>query len=161
MAFALILLSGLLFLVSGVMLLIAAFREGLLWGIACFFLPPVQLIFIVLHWDRCKTAVLTWLAGLLVLVVPVWMGGEEFAADLKTQLETYAPQQSLPAEWQEKLESMLPDSAKKELRRASAQLPETVKPKQTVYKCIDARKNVTYSEVPCPNQQSTEMKVSQ
>ncbi len=41
-------------LVGGIMVLIEAFRAGVLWGIGCLILPIVSLIFVFMHWRAAK-----------------------------------------------------------------------------------------------------------
>jgi len=53
--------------IGGIMLLIAAFQESILWGLGTLIVPFVGLIFICLHWDVSKRPVVVKLAGLVVL----------------------------------------------------------------------------------------------
>ena len=53
--------------IGGIGLLIAAFRESILWGLGCLFLSPVSLIFLILHWRDAKNPFFLQLAGLAVL----------------------------------------------------------------------------------------------
>ena len=70
-------LCMLVWLIGGIMLLVASFKTSIVWGLACLFLPFVQLIFIMVHWPRAKRAfsilVLSFLmmiaAGLLVFPI--------------------------------------------------------------------------------------------
>ena len=52
------------YLIGQIMILVAAFREGVLWGLGCFFLPVVQLIFIIVHWHEAKKGLGLSLLGL-------------------------------------------------------------------------------------------------
>ena len=54
---------------GAVMLLVAAFRESILWGVACLLLPIVSLFFLIVHWREAKGGFFVQLAGLLLLVV--------------------------------------------------------------------------------------------
>jgi len=40
--------------VGGVGFIIATFRAGILWGLACMFLPFVSLIFLFVHWKLAE-----------------------------------------------------------------------------------------------------------
>ena len=52
MAFFFIAVGGFLALISGIWFLIATFKEGVLWGLACLFIPFASLIFLILHFDK-------------------------------------------------------------------------------------------------------------
>lgn len=43
-----------LLVIGGVWFIIAAFQEGLLWGLGVLFVPFVPLVFLVLGWDRAR-----------------------------------------------------------------------------------------------------------
>jgi hypothetical protein len=59
----------LLLVVGGLFLLIAGFRESVLWGLGMLFLPFVSLIFLVLHWGRAKNSFFLQLYGIGFLIV--------------------------------------------------------------------------------------------
>jgi hypothetical protein len=52
MAFFFVAVGVLLALISGIWFLIATFKEGFLWGLACLFIPFASLIFLILHFDK-------------------------------------------------------------------------------------------------------------
>ena len=60
--------------VGGVMYLIAAFRESVMWGLGVLFLPIVPLVFLFMHWDRAKTAFFVQLLGILLVFGGAWSG---------------------------------------------------------------------------------------
>lgn len=63
-----LLISALLLLLTGwAWLLRNAFRTHVLWGIAGIFTPPVLLLYGLLHPHRNRTALLTYIAGAVVL----------------------------------------------------------------------------------------------
>jgi hypothetical protein len=65
----LMLLAWALLVVGGIMILIAAFRVGILWGLAVLFLPGiVHLIFIIVHWREAKSGVLVQLCAIPVII---------------------------------------------------------------------------------------------
>jgi len=67
---ALIILLGIVIIViGGLGFLIAAFRESILWGLACLFIPIVQLFFLIVHWPEAKRPFFLQLLGLAVLIV--------------------------------------------------------------------------------------------
>ena len=49
-----LLLLVLVFLVGAIMVLWAAFKTSILWGIGSFLLAPVYLIFVIMHWQKAK-----------------------------------------------------------------------------------------------------------
>ncbi|MBA7630847.1 hypothetical protein ES703_38372 [subsurface metagenome] len=58
--------------------LVIVFKEDLLWGFACLLVQPVALIFLILHWHKCKRPFLTSFAGVLISLIgmllrPVFM----------------------------------------------------------------------------------------
>ena len=59
-------LGGLLVCGGGVMTLVAAFRQNVWWGLACFFLAPANLLFTILHWAEAKKGFCLSLAGVAV-----------------------------------------------------------------------------------------------
>lgn len=44
--------GGILALVTGIWLLILAFREHVLWGLAYLFVPFAALVFVIMHFDE-------------------------------------------------------------------------------------------------------------
>ncbi|MBT3375143.1 MAG: hypothetical protein HN742_31005 [Lentisphaerae bacterium] len=67
--------GGVVSLVGGVMFLITAFRESVLWGLGCIFLSPVSLIFLFLHWRDAKKPFLIHFAGVLLVFAGIWLNG--------------------------------------------------------------------------------------
>lgn len=68
-ATALFVVGALVAIVGGIMVLIAAFREGVWWGVGSLLLWPVQLFFVVTHWAETKKGFLTSVCGLGLIVV--------------------------------------------------------------------------------------------
>jgi glutaredoxin len=58
-------------LIGWVLLLVAAFRQHVGWGVASLFVPAASLVFTVLHWAEARRGFLIQLMGLLVLSVGV------------------------------------------------------------------------------------------
>ncbi|MGJ8653666.1 MAG: hypothetical protein ACSHX8_10370 [Opitutaceae bacterium] len=59
-----------LFVVGGIWFLVESFRESILWGLGCLFISPVQLVFLILHWDVAKKPFgLQLLGGALMFVL--------------------------------------------------------------------------------------------
>ncbi len=66
---ALLILSGLLLILVGLVLLVMrGFAISLLWGWACL-LPPLTLLFIVAHWHRAKQALACCALGMIPVIV--------------------------------------------------------------------------------------------
>jgi len=59
----------LIFVIGGILFLIESFKESVLWGIACLLIPPLVLVFTVMHWDVAKKPFLIQLAGLGVMLM--------------------------------------------------------------------------------------------
>ena len=57
--------------VGSLILLIAAFRVGVGWGLAVLFLPFANIVFAVKHWDKAKLGILLQIAGLALVAVAV------------------------------------------------------------------------------------------
>jgi FtsH-binding integral membrane protein len=67
---ALIILLGIvIFIIGGLLFLVAAFRESIWWGLACLFLPVVPLFFLIVHWQNAKKPFFIQLAGFVVILV--------------------------------------------------------------------------------------------
>jgi hypothetical protein len=62
--------------IGGIMLLIEAFGEGILWGLGCLLVPPVSLIFVATHWHQAKKAFFFQLAGWILLMFALHTGAQ-------------------------------------------------------------------------------------
>lgn len=56
--------------VAGIWFLVVAFRESVLWGLGCLFIPFASLIFLIMHWSEAKRPFL-WS---LLAIVPIAIG---------------------------------------------------------------------------------------
>ena len=65
---ALVIVGVVLMIVGGIMLLWAAFKESLLWGIGSIVVPLVALIFVATHWSEAKMGFLIQLLGVILFV---------------------------------------------------------------------------------------------
>nr|CEN54963.1 putative integron gene cassette protein [uncultured bacterium] len=65
---ALFYIGLIVFIIGGIGSLIASFKVSVLWGLACF-IPLVQLIFLVLHWDVAKNPFFLQLAGVVLMIL--------------------------------------------------------------------------------------------
>lgn len=62
-------------IIGSIMLLIVAFKESVLWGLGCLFIPFVALVFIIMHWSISKRAFFIQLAGIALIFLAVILGG--------------------------------------------------------------------------------------
>jgi hypothetical protein len=60
-----------LMLVGGVLFIIAAFRESILWGLGVLLLPIVSLVFLILNWSRAKGSFFLQLYGFAFILLGV------------------------------------------------------------------------------------------
>ncbi len=52
-------------LIGGIWLLVVAFQQDVVWGLACLFIPFVSLIFLVKYWEKASRPFAVWGGGLL------------------------------------------------------------------------------------------------
>ena len=63
-------------LAGGILLIIQAFKESVIWGIfLIIFNQPIGLLFAILYWDRAKGPIFTQLQGLILMLVGGFMLG--------------------------------------------------------------------------------------
>ena len=73
-----ILLGIVIFLVGGLFYLVAAFRVSIWWGLACLFIPVVQLFFLIVHWPKARKPFGIQLVGFAVLFVGYLLNPQAF-----------------------------------------------------------------------------------
>jgi hypothetical protein len=66
-------------LIYGIILLIAAFQESVLWGLGYLFVPFVALVFIFMHWEQTKKPFL-----MSLLSIPFFLLGVILMPDAAT-----------------------------------------------------------------------------
>lgn len=64
----LVLVGLLLALLGAITFLVATFRESVLWGLACLFLPLASLAFLILHWQKAKDPFFLQLWGIALII---------------------------------------------------------------------------------------------
>jgi hypothetical protein len=64
-------------IVGGVWFLVAAFKAGIGWGLACLFLPFVQLIFLFVHWKEVRKPFAVGILAMVVIFVAAFLMVEE------------------------------------------------------------------------------------
>jgi hypothetical protein len=67
----LIVVGALIYVVGAIWLLVAIFRESILWGLGSLLVPLAALIFVILHWDAAKRPLVVGLIGLAIGVFGV------------------------------------------------------------------------------------------
>ncbi len=70
---ALLLLGLALVLIGELIFLVAAFRESLGWGLLLLFVPPLSLLFLVLHWQKAKAGFFLQVWGVLCVALGAWV----------------------------------------------------------------------------------------
>ncbi len=70
-------LGVLLMVIGGLMLLWAAFKESILWGLGCIVVPLVILFFVATHWQQAKIGFLIQLAGIVLFVLAGGTGAHQ------------------------------------------------------------------------------------
>jgi glutaredoxin len=72
----LLIVSLALTLIGSLMLLVAAFRQGILWGLAYLFVPFAALVFLIIHWREAKAGFFVSLGGFACLVTALFSASE-------------------------------------------------------------------------------------
>jgi hypothetical protein len=68
-------IGGMAALITGIMILVEAFKESVLWGLGALFVPFVILIFVITHWAQTGKLFLYNVAATVVLVVGSVLAG--------------------------------------------------------------------------------------
>jgi len=77
----LMIVGGLVAVGGNIMLLIAAFRTSLLWGLGCLFFSPVAILFVALNWEEAKQGFLIGLAGVALVMFASFMAPSTRSVD--------------------------------------------------------------------------------
>lgn len=71
-------IGGLFAIISGILILMAAFQESVLWGIGCIVVPLVSLLFVLNHWEETKRPFFGQILGVgLFILGGVLTGGSQ------------------------------------------------------------------------------------
>lgn len=73
-ALILVLIGLLLVLVGGIAFIVATFRESVLWGLACLFVPFASLAFLIIHWQKAKDPFFMQLYGIVFIIGAAILG---------------------------------------------------------------------------------------
>jgi hypothetical protein len=76
LGYALLIIGLIISAFAGIWFLVVAFRQSVLWGLGCLFIPFVSLIFLIVHWAEAKRPFLWSLLALLPLFLGVALSGE-------------------------------------------------------------------------------------
>lgn len=165
----LLFLGLLLFVIGGLMLIVAMFCVSIWWGIFGLIFSPLQIVFVIKYWSESRSAIVTQAIGLLLLLAAVFMGGNTFTTEYKTQFNRYL-KQAAPEQMQEldELQSMMsaPDSepvprpvvskkatATQTENTDAAENADTGEVVKTIYQCVDKNGNVSFIDKPCTGKQ--------
>jgi hypothetical protein len=69
--FILMAVGAIAMMVFGIIILIKAFQESIWWGLGYIFVPFVSLVFVIMHWDVCKSPFLRCMMALVVYLIGV------------------------------------------------------------------------------------------
>lgn len=73
----LVILGAIIALVGSIWMLVEQFKTGILWGLACLFIPIVSLIWLIMHWEDGAKPFLVAVGGwALVLVGTMLSSGQ-------------------------------------------------------------------------------------
>ena len=68
----------LIFVFGGLWFLVAAFRESIWWGLACLFIPIVQLFFLIVHWQSARRPFAYQVFGFVLIVIAFIISPQNF-----------------------------------------------------------------------------------
>jgi hypothetical protein len=67
-------IGGIVSLIGGIWFLVVAFRQAILWGLGCIFIPFVSIIFLIMHWsDAAKPFFVSLLGAVIIAVAAILM----------------------------------------------------------------------------------------
>ena len=71
----LLILGLIVFVIGGLWLLVVAFQQNVLWGIASILIPILPLMFLCLHWQAGKKPFQLQIVGLALVIIGTLLGG--------------------------------------------------------------------------------------
>lgn len=95
-------IGGLVLFVGAIMFLVVAFKESVLWGLGCILIGPVELIFLIVHWNKASVPFFIEVGGLAVLfagfsLAPAQVQNEIYAAlKMDNRAKVEAPEAQAP-----------------------------------------------------------------
>lgn len=73
MGTALFFLGLIIAFVGGIMLLVEAFKESVLWGIGCLLFNPVSLVFLIIYWEQAHKPFFIQLGGIVLMFAGMFL----------------------------------------------------------------------------------------
>lgn len=157
-------LALVLFIIGGLMLIIAMFRVSFWWGMGGLVFAPVQLIFVFKYWNESRSAIVMQTIGLLLILAAAMTGGDKLNSEYKKQLNQYL--KSVAPEQMQQLNALqasgvlptVPDDAAPVVSNQEGEevTPVSAAPvgnQKVIHKCVDAKGRVAYTEKPCDGAQ--------
>ncbi|MBT3294926.1 MAG: thioredoxin family protein [Verrucomicrobia bacterium] len=93
---------------GGIMLIVAAFRVSVVWGICVLFLGPAGLVFLIMHWEEAKKPFGVQILGLLLFGASMFQAMARGAPLMEPMLQKMVDS-GLPEQQLAMLEKMAPD----------------------------------------------------
>ena len=75
MATILVFAGFILYLIGAIGMIIAEFRESIIWGLLGLFTQVANLLFAILHFDECKKELGLMLLGIILVILGVSLQG--------------------------------------------------------------------------------------
>lgn len=60
--------------IGSLWIVVVGWQRNILWGVVCFLVPIVQLIYVALHWKESKEAFYLQIAGLVLVILAALSG---------------------------------------------------------------------------------------
>lgn len=95
-------------LIGGIMLIVAAFRVSVVWGLCVLFLGPAGLVFLIMHWEEAKRAFGVQMLGLVIAFGGIGLGMSQGAGAMDPLLRKMA-ESGLAEEHFAALQKMAPE----------------------------------------------------
>lgn len=67
--FALIMVLSIFTLVSFIWTIVIAFKQDVIWGLGCLFIPLIIIVFGIVHWDKAKKPFMIYIISSIILTV--------------------------------------------------------------------------------------------
>ncbi|HEX7705324.1 MAG TPA: hypothetical protein VF701_02600 [Thermoanaerobaculia bacterium] len=139
MAGVMLVLGALAALVGGILVLNAAFKTSLLWGLASLFIPFGAFVYVAKHWDQTRRGFTCWIAGFALVVLALIIAPAAAVTDQSigeeprpALVEDFAPVASMDVEFAERAQAR-PAAPRREEPVAMSVIPEAAKKVQQVY----------------------------
>jgi hypothetical protein len=74
LGWVLFVLGWVLEFLGGFWIIILGWQRNILWGVVCFFVPIIQLMYVALHWKESKEAFYLQIAGFVLVILAALTG---------------------------------------------------------------------------------------